>query len=149
MASNESRIPHAATVFGGKDAMRLLLPGCRVTQFVRHTLRTETHADQPALELNTMDDSGEDNFHTVADRIVAEELLALLETTRVTHLTSVQLPVRDALAAIPIHVKEVLTSMTTEPNPNGSGTDSQVTALLERLVLQAFDMVLRTPVTWK
>lgn len=149
MANNESRIPRAANVSGVETPDRHLCHGRRATPAVRHAPQIETHADQPALELNTMDnDSGSEyNFHAIADRVMSEERPALHEATWVTALTSEKLLVFDALAGIPVHVKESLTKMTTEPNANSSGTESHLAALLDRLVLQAVDTVLRTPAT--
>lgn len=147
MAKNEFLIPRTKTVSGVEYSARLLSRGHCVTPPARPAPQIETHADQPVLEVITMDDGGQENFHAVAIRVVSEERPALLEATGVKPLTSEPLAVCDALAGILSHVKEALTRMITEPNANSSGKDSQLAALLERLVLQAVDKVLRTPVT--
>lgn len=110
-----------------------------------HTPQIETNADQPALEFNNIKNSNDENLKAVAERDVSQDHPSLLEATRATLLTSEQRPAPDALAGIPVHVKENQTRMSTEPSAISSGTDTHLTALLERPVLQAVDKGLRMP----
>lgn len=94
-----------------------------------------------------MNDEGVDNLHAVTDRFVSEERPALPTAARVTPLISKQLLIRDTQAGIPVHVNETLTRMVIDSNTSQSGTDSHLSALLERLVRKTFDRLLRETAT--
>lgn len=71
------------------------------------------------------------------------------KNTRVTPLTSEQLLVRDAQAGIRVYMEESLAMIVIYSSGSSNGTDSSLSALLERLVLKSLDKVLRTPPTWE
>lgn len=88
MATNASRIPHAATVSGVEDPECLLQRGCRVTPTTGRILQIETSVEQPAQVPNNTDYEGVDTIQAVADRVVSEERPALPATALVTALAS-------------------------------------------------------------
>lgn len=61
-----------------------------------------------------------------------EERQVLPAATRVTFLTSDQLLVCDPLQGIPAYMEQSLASMIIDLNARSSGTDSHLSALLER-----------------
>lgn len=149
MANNETDIPRAVTPSGVEDHKRLFPRGRHLTHTASHTSQIESIAEQPAQEPNNMNNEALDNFHAVATRVVTGEHPGLPAAAHVTTVTSVQILIRDALAGIPVHVEQVSMKMVIDSNVNPSVTDSNLSALLGRLVLQIFHRMLRTSATLK
>lgn len=89
--------------------------------------------------------TSKDTFQVVVDHVVFEERSARFEEVPVTPMTREKLFVCNKLTGIAIHVKETLTPMISETITNTNGTYNRISALLERLVLQAVEKVLKTP----
>lgn len=138
MSTHDTRIPRVTAVLGVEEPQHLLCQSHQKLSNARQISHVGTNAHKRALLPTADKPNGNASFRIIPDQTVSEEQSVNTKTDPVAPLTSKQLFVRDAVAGVPVHVKEAMKKMVLET------LNKSKTRVYNRLSVDLEDLVLRT-----